>query len=231
MPGKSKIKSTAKGYFHDLDPYRLHATKAGATKDRSRLLKLGGAKSRAPRVSTFYTILQDKRKNNPKKFGNVPQGPHTFPHHGIHHGIMEARRQKKLYLFKAVIPSPTQYGSRVDSEVPVGHIKRSRAELAKTIFKKRYTRFSSLMTASRSELQDIAFAHVINKLVQMDPHGSYAYKGKGAGKKALGGKGESSLLPLAQQIDLPKNSGFNDVSAVTTRSQTILKTLKGFGVI
>lgn len=229
---KTRISSTARGYFHDLDPYTLHPTKQAATQNRSALVKLPGAKSRAPRVSTFYTILQDKRKNSPTKFGNVPQGPHTFPHHGLHTGIVEARDQGKLHYFDAVIPSPVVYGQRVDQEIPVGHPKRARAEQAKGIFKKRHQRFKKLKgIVARSLSDDIAFAHVTNKLVQMDPYGSYAYKGKGAGKKALGGKGESSLLPLAQQIDLPKNAGFSDLSGVTTRSKTILATLKKFGVI
>jgi hypothetical protein len=227
--GKS-IYSTAKGYFHDMDPYRLHSTKAIAMKERSRVAKLGG-KKRLPRVSTFYTILQDKRKNNPQKFGSVPQGPHTFPHHGIHSGIIEARAQNKLNIFDNVIPSPSDYGKRVDSEIPVGHVKRPRAELAKTIFKKRHTRFSTLSKiVGRTELQDIRLSHVINKLIQMDPHGSYAYKSGGASKKALKGKGESTLLPLAQQIDLPKNSGFSNLSAVQTRSQTLLSSLGKVGV-
>lgn len=229
---KTRISSTARGYFHDLDPYTLHPTKQSATKARSALAKLPGAKSRAPRVSTFYTILQDKRKNSPTKFGNVPQGPHTFPHHGLHTGIVEARDQGKLGDFGTVIPSPVQYGQRVDQEIPVGHPKRARAELAKGIFKKRHTRFQRLhVKAARSVFEEIAFAHVANKLLQMDPYGSYAYKGKGAGKKALGGKGESSLLPLAQQIDLPKNAGFTNLSGVTTRSKTILATLKKLGVV
>lgn len=228
---KTRISSTARGYFHDLDPYMLHSTKQAAIKDRSVLATLPGAKSRAPRVSTFYTILQDKRKNHPTKFGNVPQGPHTFPHHGLHTGIVEARDQGKLHFFDAVIPSPVVFGKRVDQEVPFGHPKRARAELAKGIFKKRHQRFKKLKgIVARTRFDDIAFAHVTNKLLQMDPYGSYAYKGKGAGKKALGGKGESSLLPLAKQVDLPKNAGFTDVTGVTTRSKTILATLKKFGV-
>jgi hypothetical protein len=228
---KSRITSTARGYFHDLDPYKFHATKQDATKDRSSMLQMQDVKSRAPRVSTFYTILQDKRKNNPQKFGNVPQGPHTFPHHGIHTGIVEAYSQDKLSLFSSVIPSPSQYNARVDAEIPVGHLKRPRAELTKVIFKKRHARFerlAKLMTPNR--IRKIEWAHVTNKLLQMDPYGSYSYKGKGAGKKALSGKGESSLLPLAQQVDLPSNSGFNHISGVTTRSQSLLKILGKVGV-
>lgn len=216
------INRTAQGYFHDRNPYKLHATQNDAKKDRSRVAKLGG-KIRKPRVSTFYTILQDKRKNNPTKFGSVPQGPHTFPFHGIHHGIIKALNQGRLSEFKSVIPSPSHFGKSVDTEIPVGHTKRPRAELAKLIFAKRYKRFESYENmSSRTELQDISFAHTTNKLLQMDPHGSYGYKAGGAGKGALKGKGESSLKPLDQQIDLPKNSGLNDTKAVQTRSDTIM---------
>ncbi len=226
-----KINRTAKGYFHDFDPYTLHPTKKAATTERSRLSKLTGVKKRAPRVSTFYTILQDKRKNDPSKFGSVPQGPHTFPHHGIHHGIIEARKLGKLSEFSSVIPSPADYNKRVNKEIPPNHTKRARAVKAQIIFKKRFLRFDQLKKMKNlPEVREIAFAHVINKLIQMDPYGSYAYKGKGAGKRALKGKGESSLLPLSSQIDLPKTAGFTDMSGVTTRSQTLLKTLKKFGV-
>ena len=56
---KARIVPTARGYFHDLDPYKFFPTKADAIKDRARLLKLGvGLKSRSPRVPTFYTVLQ-----------------------------------------------------------------------------------------------------------------------------------------------------------------------------
>lgn len=220
---KARITSTARGYFHDLDPYTFHPTKAQAAAERSRLLKAVGAKSRSPRVSTFYTVLQDKRKNNPQKFGSVPQGPHTFPHHGIHGALAEARAQGKFDVFDPVIPTPSQFQQRIDLEVPVGHVKRHRADLASGIFKKRHARFKKLRAlAARTEIEDIRLAHVINKLVQIDPHGSYAYKGKGAGKGALKGKGESANQPLAQQIDLPKNSGFSSLSSVQTRSKTLL---------
>ncbi len=228
---KSKITSTARGYFHDLDPYTFHSTKLSATKDRSDMLKLPDVKSRAPRVSTFYTILQDKRKNNPLKFGNVPQGPHTFPHHGIHSGIVQAHAQNKLHEFDSVIPTASQYNSRVDSEISKTHLKRPRAELSKVIFKKRRDRFDVLSAQpALSRVAKVAFAHVTNKLLQMDPHGSYGYKGKGVGKKALSGKGESSLLPLQQQIDFPSNHGFNHAPVAKQRSNTILAALKKLGV-
>ncbi len=227
--GKS-IYSTSRGYFHNLDPYRLHATISKAKSERSRLSKLIG-KRRLPRVSTFYTILQDKRKNNPTKFGSVPQGPHTFPHHGIHQGIIEAREQGKLDVFKSVIPSPADYGKRVDAEIPLGHPKRPRAELSKMIFTKRHGRFITLSNmAGRTELDDIRLSHVINKLIQMDPHGSYSYKGGGASRKALKGKGESSLLPLAQQVDLPANSGFRDLAAAHNRNKALLSALGKVGL-
>ena len=89
---KTKISRTARGYFHDLDPYTFHSTKNDAVVDRSRLAKGGlGIKSRKPRVSTFYTLMQDKRKNSPTKFGTVPQGPHIFPHFAIHNGLSDAK--------------------------------------------------------------------------------------------------------------------------------------------
>jgi hypothetical protein len=229
MPSKSKskISRTGFGYYHDLDPYKVFPTKALATADRSKLYKQADSASRSPRTATFYTILQDKRKNDPTKFGSVPQGPHTFPHHGIHRGIVEARAQGKLDLFAPLIPSPGQYDARVDNEIPKGHLKRRRAEVAQGIFKKRHLRFSQLQALGnkRDEQQNIRFAHAINKLIQMDPFGVYAFKGKGASKKSLSHKGEKSTLPLANQIDLPTNHGINDAKGVQTRNTSLLTTL------
>jgi hypothetical protein len=225
----NNITRTAKGYYHNLDPYTLHATKADAGKDRTRVYKNVTQKIRKARVSTFYTIMQDKRKNNPQKFGNVPQGPHVFPHFGLHQGLIVANKQGKLDVFSPLISTPAAFNTKSDTEIPSGHLKRPRAEIAKTIYKKRHDRFTALQNiikVNRGEGHSIRYAHVINKLLQMHPHGSYAYKGTGAGKKFLSGKGESSLKPIANQIDLPKKHGFNDISGVTTRNQSILNTLK-----
>ena len=229
---KASIKSTRRGYYHDLDPYTMHATQAAAKSARSGMKNtIPGIVSRNPRVSTFYTILQDKRKNDPQKFGNVPQGPHTFPHHGIHQGLAEARKQNKLDAFAPLISSPSLYDSRVDHEIPGHHPKFKRAKIAKVIFKKRYQRFADLkkLGAGRSEHDNIRYAHVMNKLLQQDPFGSYAYKGAGAGKAALKGKGENADKPLSQQIDLPSKHGINDVAGVTTRNKTLLASLGAFG--
>lgn len=224
------ISRTAQGYYHDRNPYKLHGTQADAKKDRSRLIGLG-VKIRKPRVSTFYTILQDKRKNNPTKFGSVPQGPHTFPFHGIHHGIIRAYNKGRLNDFKKILPTPSKFNKEVDEEIPKGHPKRVRAELAKIIYAKRHKsllQLSKMKSGTDPELRKIVMAHRINQMIQLSPYGSYAYKGKGAGKGAVKGKGESSLKPVDQQIDMPKNSGIKNTNAVTTRSQSLIKLFKGF---
>jgi hypothetical protein len=230
---KSRISRTRKGYFHDLDPYTLHPTKQGAGKARAALSGSPFAKSRRPRVATFYTIMQDRRKNNPQKFGNVPQGPHTFPHFAIHLGIVEAKRQSNLAALGALIPDPVAYVKRVAQEIPATHQKGMRATLAGRIYKKRFKRFRGLeQIVHRSATDEIRYAHVINKLLQMDPHGSYAYKGTGASKSALKGKGESSDRPLKEQIDLPSTHGFSSsgLKAAKVRSQTLLAALKPLGI-
>jgi hypothetical protein len=232
MAKKSPVESTAKGYWHNRDPYKLHSTKKEAEKDYSRLGQT--IKKRVPRVSTFYTILQDPRKNNPTKFGRVPQGPHTFPFHAIHNGIIEARTKGPVAFnefAKKIVPSVADFNSRVSAEISSTHKKRARANIAMEIFAKRHKRFVTLReNTARTEHQDIAFAHVINKLIQMDPHGSYAYKNKGASKNALKGKGESSLLPLANQIDLPSNHGFSNVTLANNRNNTLLSALSSIGI-
>lgn len=73
------ITRTAKGYWHDLDPYTRHATKAAAQKARSKMLGLQKThpkiKRRKARVSTFYTFLQDKRKKALKGKGESSTKP------------------------------------------------------------------------------------------------------------------------------------------------------------
>lgn len=91
---------------------------------------------------------------------------------------------------------------------------------------KRYQRmqgFQGLTSPTRP--QQIAFAHAIDKMLQMDPFGSHADKRKGAGRGALEGKGESTLKPLAGQIDLPSNHGVKNIGEVTTRNTTLPSTL------
>jgi hypothetical protein len=226
-----KINRTAKGYWHDLDPYTRHATKAAAQKDRSRLRGVQ-LKARKARVSTFYTILQDKRKNHPTKFTSVPQGPHTFPHFALHDALTEARQQGKLDDFDPLIPSPADYDKLVTGEIPVGHAKEARAKIAQSTYARRHAAYLALKAqgVGRTEAETIRYAHKINKLLQMHPHGSYAYKGSGASRKALKGKGESSSKPVDTQIDLPAKHGLSDVNAVNTRNASLLKTVKTFGV-
>jgi hypothetical protein len=226
---KKKIGSTSVGYYHDLDPYTMHGTQREAKADRS-LMKKAGIQSRHHRVSTFYTIMQDKRKNDPRSFGNVPQGPHTFPHHGLHKGLAEAIRTKQLDGFSVLIPSPAKYNKRVDKEIPFGHPKEHRAMVAKAIFKKRHDRYSALKGIQRSDEDDLRYAHVINKLIQLDPFGTYGYKGAGAGRKALKYKGEGANKPLDEQIDLPRNHGIVDERGLEKRTRTMLDFINSLGV-
>ena len=104
--------------------------------------------------------------------------------------------------------------------------------MAKAIFKKRYSKYLALqkLGTARSEAQTIKYAHAINRLIQLHPYGSYAYKGKGAGKSALKGKGESSLLPLAKQIQLPANNGFVSAKRAARRNARVLKALQRLGM-
>lgn len=224
---KSRVKISKIGfsYYHDLDPYTTYPTKKKATEARRELKNAyGDLRSRKSRVATFYTILQDPRKNDPEKFGSVPQGPHTFPHHAIHRGLIAARRANDLDSFAALISSPADYNQRVNMEIPVGHTKRKRAELAMEIFQKRHVRFEDLQKkgTQRTVPETIRYAHVMNKLMQQDPYGTYAYKGSGASKRALKNKGESSNKPLAQQIDQTGKNGFNNPNGMQARNQPLL---------
>ncbi|RKG82759.1 hypothetical protein D7W79_01790 [Corallococcus exercitus] len=223
---KTTITRTAQGYFHDLDPYSLHDTKQAAKSDRKRLAESDmRVKSRNPRVPTFYTILQDKRKNSPSKFTRVPQGPHVFPHIGIHLLLVQAKAMNKLNLFNDLILTPVQYETNVKLEIKDDHAKGDRAKVAVERYKRIHARYVGLMTRPNPDnAQTIKLVHSMNKLLQSDPHGTYAYKGRGAGKKATSGKGESSNRPMQNQIDLPKNHGFSQegVRLVALRNESLV---------
>ena len=228
-----KPESMSYGYFHDRDPYAFHATQDSAIKGRSKLLAI---KKRRPRVATFYSFIQDSRKidfvrskgSSRFKRYDKPQGPHTFPHHGIHFAIAEAKRLKKLDDFDVLIPSKTDFKAIVDKEIPASHAKRPRADLAIEHYDKVRKRYDTLKTSARDDVADIKYAHTINKLVQMHPYGSRTYKGTGAKSGALAGKGETGkAYDLRPQIDMP-GSPFTDMKAANARMKSIWKVVKTF---
>ena len=112
----------------------------------------------------------------------------------------------------------------VNKEIPPTHPKRERATLAIEQYGTIHKRIKLLKDIgnSRNEEQNIKYVHSVNKALQLHPYGTYAYKGKGASKSSLKGKGESATKPLADQIDLPSNHGFKDISAAKQRNKTLL---------
>jgi hypothetical protein len=229
--GAAKIGRTSHGYFHDLDPYEEHGTKKEATDDRSALRKDSASKSRKPRVQTFYTFLQDPRKGTPTEgYGSVPQGPHTFPHHAIHHALARAKSLGQLSDFDPLIPSPAQFKAAVDAEIPSGHPKEARAGVARSYYEKRHKRLMAYKTMPYTRQTGIKMAHTYNKLLQMHPYGSYAYKGGGASKKALKHKGERAGVPLDQQVDMPKSGTFTDMAAAKKRIAAVTTVVSAFHV-
>lgn len=230
---KQKIASVGvKGYVHDLDPYTIHPTKAKAADHRSELFNLSGTKvpikSRMQRETTLYTIIQDRRKSGSTKFGRTPQGPHVIPNWGFHHALAGAKKAGKLHEFPVL--SPAEYQARLTLEIPSDHVKRPKADVAFGQYQKTYNTYDALKkTATRDESQNIKFAHTINKLVQLDPFGTYSYKAGGAKKSSLSGKGENSSLSITPQVDWPK-SAFNAHSAFTTHVSDTISTLSKFGI-
>lgn len=225
---KKNIVPTAAGYYHDLDPYSMHPTKKAAEDHRKRLMKTNPAngirkKSRRPRTPTFYTIMQ-QGKSIPKRFGHSKQGPHTFPHFAIHDAIINAKRKNRFDILNSVIPGPTTYSKAVDNEIPSGHGKETRARVAKQLYRKNYRSYQALKkrAGNLSPFESIKMAHKANKLIQLHPLGSYAYKGRGASNSATKGKGESRLKPISQQIDLPSSHGLSSTNAVDQRNRSLM---------
>ena len=223
---RAKVQAVATGYFNDRDPYRTFATKAEARQEGTRLKGL--LKKRSSRVVTFYGVLQDPRKGVPEKnFPTTKQGPHTIPHYYVLDALVNARGDDRLDELADLRLTPAKFKQIVDAEIPVGHIKRRRAEVAVELYKRVYKRAAPLLTKMKSqglaaltEPEQIKLVHTINKAFQLHTYQTYSYKGKGASKKALAGKGERRGAEVT--IDLPHTAGFQDTEA----TQTVLEELR-----
>jgi hypothetical protein len=229
-----KISKTSLGWYHDLDPYTLHKTRREAQLDRNRIKNItptdhAVVKSRKPRVPTFYTYMQDKRKSllvssAKVKFHSVPQGPHVIPHHGLHQGLVIARQEKNYDVFNHLIPKPEDYNKLVDDEIGANHDKGSRAVIVKSVYERLYKRKSSLeFEVYKNELVNVKYFHTVNRLLHLHPYGTYGYKGNGAGKKALQGKGERNNGPI--RIDTPPQNSYKNWHAADEYHNLLVKTL------
>lgn len=206
-PPSKKIKVFGRkgAYSHNYDPYTTFSTQAEARQDASRL-KAAGGKPRSPRTPTFYTVLQYKQKGKIDKLRSVPQGPHVVPHFFVYDKLISGRSNRK-YLRKiaSTLPDANEYQNMVDSEVGPGHVKSLQAAQAIVLYQKRYKKIAGLLRKKNTtELEDVTLVHTINKAIQLNPYGTYAYLGKGAGKRALKGKGERRDKPIKEQIDWGK---------------------------
>ena len=233
---KTKISRTSLGYYHDLDPYTLHKTLREAQSDRNRIKETPPSpavvKSRSPRVPTFYTYMQDKRKSlsvsAKVKFRSVPQGPHVIPHHGLHLALVIAREEKYYDVFNHLIPNPKDYNKLVDDEIGANHVKKAeRAEIVKSDYQRLYERMFSLRSEVdkyKYDLVDVKYFHTVNRLLHLHPYGTYGYKANGAGKKALQGKGERNNKPIS--IDSPPRNSYNNWGAADYYHESLIGTLK-----
>jgi hypothetical protein len=218
----TKVKAVATGYFNDTDPYRSFPTKKEATDEGARLRKITG-KKRYSRVPTFYTILQDSRKGvRTNKFGKATQGPHTIPHYYALDALVNARATNKLTEIARLRPTPERFAEIVDEEIPAGHKKRPRAEVAVERYKHLYEKGDELLKKKNPSVEEeIKSVHTLNKALQLHPYQTYSYKGAGAGKTALQGKGERRGLDVT--IDLPHTAGFADNAATQKVLERLLK--------
>ena len=233
---KTKISRTSLGYYHDLDPYTFHKTLRETQFDRNRIKEipqsLAVVKSRSPRVPTFYTYMQDKRKSlsvsAKVKFRSVPQGPHVIPHHGLHRALAIAREKKYYDVFNHLIPNPKDYNKLVDDEIGANHVKKSeRAEIVKSDYQRLYERMFSLRSKVdkyKNNLVDVKYFHTVNCLLNLHPYGTYGYKANGAGKKALQGKGERNNKPIS--IDSPPRNSYNNWEAAGYYHESLIGTLE-----
>jgi hypothetical protein len=221
----TKIKPVATGYFNDTDPYRSYTTKQQARTEGVRLSAIT-KKKRSARVPTFYTILQDRRKGVPaKKFSGKLQGPHTIPHYYILDALVNARADSILEEIADLRLTPKEFEEIVNKEIPVGHKKRARAEVAIQRYDNIYNKGDSLFKITKpSEADQVRLVHTLNKALQMHPYQTYSYKGTGAGAAALGGKGERRGTQLT--IDLPGTAGFKNNDAVR---KVLKKLAKSYG--
>ena len=209
-----KIEKTGRGYYHSFDPFVVFDSEEKAS-ENAKIYRYR-QKNRSIRVPTFYTFLQDKRKNDPTEFTSIPQGPHTIPHHALWGSLVVARQKKSLHKFFTHLPTPENFDKVVDGEIDTKHAKRKRADLAKDYYKKQYKKakdLSELDPENNDEEKDRKIASRLNKAFNVHPYATYAYKGRGASKKALKRKNENANLPVHQQLDFNPNVFTNTIEA------------------
>lgn len=219
-PKANKMERIGAGYIHRFNPYSVFKTKAGAAANAASFKK--NSKSRKARVETFYSFLQTKLS---RKVGITPQGPHTFPFHRIRSAVIFAVEHNQFQELEKEIPNPAKFAKIAEVEIPDNHSKSQQRDRAIESYKKRYQRFSDLKSNKNSFSSEdkIRYAHVINKLIQMHPLGTYAYKAGGASKSALKGKGERSNKPIKGQIDLPHKANIKQRRLANLRNNRLSK--------
>ena len=238
-----KISKLGLGFIHDLDNYTVYESKKKALSERARFMnlekgKFAVVKSRNPRVPTFYTFIQDKRKNLPDppakvKFNRFRQGPHVIPHHGLHQGLVMARKHSLYDAFDKLIVKPEDYNKLVDGEIPTNHPKAKLAGFAKHYYQRRYNLHSSLkevVKGTNNEPDKVKFFNNINRMLQVHPYATFGYKGNGASKRKLSGKGERWDKPIDLQVDMPSSNSYNNKAAADNHTRTTIDILGGLGV-
>jgi len=207
-----KIVSTGRGYWSSSDPYSTFGTKAAAS---AWAKKLSGQKNRSNRTPTTYTMLVGKPNRKTGKFSAYKQGPHTIAHTSVWGAILNARRLDRLDDLFEILDPPERVDEIIDQEFPLDRLKRDLAVDSARQYQKYYNKAGSILVISKGSALDtdtaIQLSHSINKAFSLHPHATYAYKGKGASKKSLRGKGERSDKPVREMIDT--GFRFNDPDA------------------
>jgi hypothetical protein len=123
------------------------------------------------------------------------------------------------------LDTPERVEEIFDREIPSGHPKRARAEIVINQYKKYYEKATTLLRKrSRTVFEQIGLSHWVNKLINLHPYATYAYKAQGASKKALKAKGERTGKIM---IDLSRNP-FSDKDAAKAYAENMTVRIQHF---
>jgi hypothetical protein len=214
MPTTLRTYSTGRGYWTTRDPYATFSTKAAAS---AWAQKLAGQKYRSNRTYTAYTVLVGKANRTTGKYSSLPQGPHSIAHNAVWAAVLSARRNNQLQELFDILDQPGDVFRILNTEFSDAHAKRDLADKLGLKYQKYYQKAGALLIMAEGKPLDdetaIGVCHALTKTLSLHPHATYAYKGKGASKKALKGKGERSGTPVRDQIDRGFRATYNDPDA------------------
>lgn len=209
------MKRKAGEWYSTYDPFKFHATKKAATK-YDQECKSKGMEETKERVPTIYTYTHTKPHC---KLSSVPQGPHTVAHKVTWDSLVQLTTLAEVQqLFDDQVLTPDDASEIVfqDESPASGFSGQMDARLQRWA-----ADYAAFHQAAEVLFKDptanlVRAKDLVNKLLQMDPYATYAWKTTQAASKAsLKGKGESKPDATFQDlVDQPPKASVKNQDAM-----------------